>query len=245
MYAARIGNANLCKLFIDHGASVNKKSKDNRTPLMFASRTGSLETCRLLVKKGAQVNCINDAGNSPLCLAARAGNPKVVDLLLNNEAYSFVVNNKKETALLRAAQSQNILLTNRLLIGLFEYSFKKVYSLIFSLKQKASEWPAESVEEQAPHLLYKHRIILVKEYIQDVIRQELSTINQYLDHRDSKNKRAHDYLNLSHLHPGMVRQTEEKLRGLVINKLEAAQQLIPPKTKQQKFKMKDGYLQWE
>ena len=59
--AASNGNAEIVKLLLDAGASVNASNEQGKTPLMFASETGAVEVVKLLLEHNADVNRQADA----------------------------------------------------------------------------------------------------------------------------------------------------------------------------------------
>ncbi len=239
IYAARCGNAPLCKLFLDKGASVTKKSNRGFSPLMFACKSGSVETCQLLIKQGALVNDMSTDGiSSPLLVAAAQGSLPVVDLLLRAGANPFHRASNGMSPTLLAARLDNIFLANRMVVGLFDYCLQKVYGLLLSLRTRAQEWQApvgSVIEEQAPHLLYKHREILLKEPIRDAFFRELA---QHLSCCDSSGMSAYDYLKLSQFNPACVQQTARRIARLMRNRMVASQQL----DSQQRFLVRNGQL---
>lgn len=77
------------KLLLDHGADVNARSADLRTPLMIASRRpGGTPIVKLLLDRGANPNPNMRPGgeSSPLTEAATAGDIETIKLLLSRGA---------------------------------------------------------------------------------------------------------------------------------------------------------------
>ena len=77
------------RVLVAHGAEVNAKSADARTPLMVAAgRTGGLAIVKLLLEHGANVNPTVNPGaeSSPLLEAAMAGEPEILQALLEKGA---------------------------------------------------------------------------------------------------------------------------------------------------------------
>jgi ankyrin repeat protein len=73
------------RLLVDHGADVNARSSDMRTPLMIAARRpGNMATVKFLLDHGANPNpnAHPAAESSPLIEAANAGDAASVELLL-------------------------------------------------------------------------------------------------------------------------------------------------------------------
>jgi N-acyl-D-amino-acid deacylase len=77
------------RLLVAHGADVNARSADRRTPLMIASRRfGAAPIVKFLLDKGANPNpnAKADTESSPLLEALTAGDPEIVEMLLNHGA---------------------------------------------------------------------------------------------------------------------------------------------------------------
>ena len=64
--AAKNGAENLCQLLLQHGANINARDKDGRTPLALAVINKHTAVVKLLIAQGADVNTINVRGNTPL-----------------------------------------------------------------------------------------------------------------------------------------------------------------------------------
>jgi ankyrin repeat protein len=84
------GNTALIQKVIAHGADVNAKDVDGRTPLMLAagSEYSSPDTIQLLIDAGADVNAKSAGGETALDFAKRGGQAAVVDVLIKAGATS-------------------------------------------------------------------------------------------------------------------------------------------------------------
>ena len=76
------------KYLIEHGADVNKESKDGTTPLFIACEYGNYAIVKCLVEHGANVNKELKNGKTPLIIAcdSRNRNETIVKYLIVNGA---------------------------------------------------------------------------------------------------------------------------------------------------------------
>ncbi|XP_013388922.1 uncharacterized protein LOC106157731 [Lingula anatina] len=84
-YAAHIGNSNLARLLVAHGADVDAKSYGYRTPLHTAATWDSSEVVDVLVEAGCDVNAQSQEGDqrkTALGMAVDGGRKKIVRKLL-------------------------------------------------------------------------------------------------------------------------------------------------------------------
>jgi len=58
--------ANIIQLLIDHGANVNVKDQNGKTPLHIAAVVPYMEGMQVLIEHGANVNAVDDNGKTPL-----------------------------------------------------------------------------------------------------------------------------------------------------------------------------------
>ncbi len=98
-YAARIGDLDAVKSYLDKGIDVNAKGKEGLTALIEASQEGKKETIELLLSKGADINAKTDYGLTALIGASQEGRQDVVQLLLTKGAEVKIKNQYGESAL--------------------------------------------------------------------------------------------------------------------------------------------------
>lgn len=67
------GNGEMANLLIQHGANVDLRKADGRSPLHVATIHGNLEFAEVLIKNGAAVDAVDQDGVSPLQLAVLNG----------------------------------------------------------------------------------------------------------------------------------------------------------------------------
>ena len=85
--ASRKGHPNVVQLLLDHGADINARTADGRTPLSHASSTGATEVVRLLIERCADLDSQDDDTNwTPLHWASNMGHVDVAKLLLKHGA---------------------------------------------------------------------------------------------------------------------------------------------------------------
>ncbi|XP_009985035.1 PREDICTED: uveal autoantigen with coiled-coil domains and ankyrin repeats [Tauraco erythrolophus] len=74
------------QLLCDHGASVNSKDGDGRTPLVLATQMCRPTVCQLLIDRGADVNARDKQNRTALMLGCEYGCKDAVEVLLKNGA---------------------------------------------------------------------------------------------------------------------------------------------------------------
>ncbi len=68
--AASRGQKDIMRLFLDHGAGINARDKDGRTPMHFMVKSCTRpDIAGLLLENGAEVNTIDNFGTTPVSLA--------------------------------------------------------------------------------------------------------------------------------------------------------------------------------
>lgn len=104
-HAAYKGNADLCKMLIDHGSDVNSDSHDHRySPLHFAALSGNIEAVQHLLTAGARTYHTNTLGRTATQMAAFVGNHAVVALINNYVPMSDVTQYTQPSGLEKEAK---------------------------------------------------------------------------------------------------------------------------------------------
>jgi len=80
--AARQGDAETVRAFLDRGAPANLRDAAGNSPLMLAAYHGHAALVTELAARGADVDPLNDRGQSPLAGAAFKGFTEVAEALL-------------------------------------------------------------------------------------------------------------------------------------------------------------------
>lgn len=70
------------KIFLDHGAEVNTRNVEGKTPLHFCAENQSISFIELLISHGADVNVLTNNGQSVIHFAAANKHQKVLEALL-------------------------------------------------------------------------------------------------------------------------------------------------------------------
>lgn len=98
--AVRSGNADLVRLLVDYGATVNEQSGGRGTsPLMEAAGTGQITITNELLEAGADPDIVSSYGQSAAILAASEGHTGTLKLLLEWNARTDLVDHLGMTAL--------------------------------------------------------------------------------------------------------------------------------------------------
>lgn len=84
--AAALGQVEIARSLIEHGASVDDMNSNLGTPLHFAADEGQLQVIELLISFGASVNARNASLETPCMLAASSGWLTIVQALVEGGA---------------------------------------------------------------------------------------------------------------------------------------------------------------
>lgn len=83
-HAAFKGRADLCRLFLDHGADVNSSYHENSySTLHFAALSGNMEVTRMILEAGAKVDHTNSVNRTASQMAAFVGQHQCVRAINN------------------------------------------------------------------------------------------------------------------------------------------------------------------
>lgn len=86
MFAAALGDDDICRLLLDNGARVSHKDSQGRSPLFYTALYRSVKICSLLLDKGAEVNSEDDYEETALVAAAESGDGEICKLLISRGA---------------------------------------------------------------------------------------------------------------------------------------------------------------
>jgi ankyrin repeat protein len=104
LYAAWVGDKELCQLLIKYGADVNIQSlPDQINALIIASEKEDEEICKLLIEHKAHVNAQDDRGFTALMASAPNNSDAIARLLIKNGADANIRAKNNMTALCIAA----------------------------------------------------------------------------------------------------------------------------------------------
>jgi ankyrin repeat protein len=115
IFAAKEGNLQLIKEFLDNGASITVANGHGNTALIMAAQGSNINVIELLMQKGAAINASNGIGNTPLIYASYNGHENVVKLLVRWGAQVDFANHQGNTALMYAAYNGHISIVKFLL----------------------------------------------------------------------------------------------------------------------------------
>ncbi|KAJ3102540.1 hypothetical protein HDU96_009597 [Phlyctochytrium bullatum] len=101
--AAWCGHLLVCEVFLQAGAEVDGRDKEENTPLMWAAWQGHLNVAQVLVERGADVHARDEDGNTPLHWAAWDGHVDMARFLLDRGADVNCRDKGEKTPLMTAA----------------------------------------------------------------------------------------------------------------------------------------------
>ena len=97
--AAYNGHSHTVKFLLEHGATVDCRDDEGKTPLIHACTGPFAETVEILLEAGADVNAKESTESfTPLMMAAGLGQPEVVKVLLRHNADKTVLDDDQESA---------------------------------------------------------------------------------------------------------------------------------------------------
>ncbi len=102
--ASESGHAEILKVLIDNGASVNALDQDGAIPLHLAAYHGRTEALKVLIEHGAQVNAKDNEQYTALHCAADEGQVEAMEILISNGADLDVVDEEYMTPLLTVSE---------------------------------------------------------------------------------------------------------------------------------------------
>jgi len=102
--AAQLGEIEIARVLLHHGASVDSQDKKGWTPLKTASRYGHLDIVQLLIQSGAGFDTPDNEGWVPLFAASRYGHLDIVRLLIQSGAAADYPPNEVWTPLFAASR---------------------------------------------------------------------------------------------------------------------------------------------
>ena len=103
-----IGNADIMKLLLEHGADVTAGNWEEFTPLYEASRRGRLDMMSLLFDHHADVNSRGKKGRTALLKAAFEGELEVASVLVQHGAIADIGNTDSWTPLISASRNGHL-----------------------------------------------------------------------------------------------------------------------------------------
>ena len=108
--ASYFGKFEVAKLLIKHGAQIDSRDFEGKTPLAVAASQAHLEVVKLLLENGADVNSKDNYGRIPLLFALHKGkeNLEVIKLLIEKGSDVESMNNVGENLLHRAVYNGHL-----------------------------------------------------------------------------------------------------------------------------------------
>ena len=152
--AARSGDFNAVKKYVEQGVNVNARSGDGETALHWACRQGHVDIARYLLAKGADVSEKGTGCGTPLQWAVEAGQRETAIILLDHGADVNQPGTDEFTALHVAVLKQDVEMAKLLLSRGSEPNAKASYdrSPLFCVQHYApNEKIAELLRQHGAH----------------------------------------------------------------------------------------------
>lgn len=92
-------HADVVRLLLDHGATVDRRDETNRTPLLIACEKGFEDIATYLLRAGANPNAADRRGDTGLHHCAVKGNGSIAQVLIDHGVNLSIKNNDLMTAL--------------------------------------------------------------------------------------------------------------------------------------------------
>lgn len=115
MTAASVGNAQIVRALLAHGAKPNVRGAHQRTALQYTAEKNRLQAAGLLLDAGADINGADNGSLTPLIMAADRNFTRLALLLIERGANVNIQNVHGWTALMDAAEAGNLQLVKALL----------------------------------------------------------------------------------------------------------------------------------
>ncbi|KAL2851453.1 ankyrin repeat-containing domain protein [Aspergillus pseudoustus] len=112
--AAANGEAEIARLLLEKGASLETTDRDYRSPLLLAVENGHDEVVKVLLNQGAAVNSRGKHYQTPLSSASERGHLGCVDILLDHGAKIGLQDRNGRTELFHAANQGHGAVVKRL-----------------------------------------------------------------------------------------------------------------------------------
>ena len=106
--AAAGGHAEVVRVLIEGGASVNASDHAGKTPLMLACEVGSVAAAEIILGSGGDVGATDLRDTDALARAARVGNAELVHLLIDADAEVDTRDGEQRTPLMSAVAGAHL-----------------------------------------------------------------------------------------------------------------------------------------
>ena len=105
--AVETGNIEIARFLLEHGAKVNIRDHEKRTPMMMLDEDATPEIVQLLINYGAKAKLLDKEKNGALHhLALNGVDPEIVRLLVNYGYNANAANKEGKTPLMLAAENE-------------------------------------------------------------------------------------------------------------------------------------------